>query len=61
MLTEKAKSLRETKHSRSVDSCDVAAPGYHIDAKSEMSLFPEAQRTVLLFFLIFGHCLCCQY
>ncbi|KAG6435488.1 hypothetical protein SASPL_100362 [Salvia splendens] len=44
MLTEKAKSLRETKNSCSVDSCDVAAPGYHIDAKSQISLFPEARR-----------------
>ncbi|XP_042064476.1 uncharacterized protein LOC121808143 isoform X2 [Salvia splendens] len=42
--SKKAKSLRETKNSCSVDSCDVAAPGYHIDAKSQISLFPEARR-----------------
>ncbi|KAL1543140.1 hypothetical protein AAHA92_20151 [Salvia divinorum] len=44
--SKKAKSLRETKKSHFVDSCDVAAPGYHVDENIQMSLIPKAQREI---------------
>lgn len=61
LLSEKAKSLLETKKSHYVDSCDVAPPGYHIGENMQMSLLHEVQRTVLLIFLISGHCSGCHY
>ena len=57
LLTEKAKSLGESKKFDSVDSGDLAAPGRRIDGNIQMSLLPEARRTVLIFFSRFGHCL----